>query len=129
MPNYVIAKSHFWYCVSAEENEVFLGNCVLWAVQEIPTVGEELQHLAELGPPQRRPQHVLGVRGPDLQGHCYLVLRRGGGPALCPRPLNPDHEGKRDHSQQVPSKFKGDRGGGCVDLRSAAPCTYWKERN
>uniref|UniRef100_A0A8C6EBP1 Uncharacterized protein n=1 Tax=Moschus moschiferus TaxID=68415 RepID=A0A8C6EBP1_MOSMO len=50
----------------------------------------------------RHPQHVPGVPGPDHSWSPHPVLPRHGCLARSPGPLNPDHEGGGDRSQQVP---------------------------
>ena len=91
-------------CVSVEEDEEILGgNCLLWTgVREIPPASEELWHLAALWLPQQHPQHGPGVPGSDHRRRRHPVLPRHGRLAPSPGPLNPDHEGGGDHSQQVP---------------------------
>lgn len=55
-------------CVSAEEYEIFRGNCVLWTdIPEVPLAGKEA-HLAALWLPQGTHAWTGGARNHSLQG-------------------------------------------------------------
>lgn len=45
---------------------------------------------------------VPGVPGPDHHRHCHSMLSWHRWPAQHLGPLNPDHDGEANHSQQVP---------------------------
>ena len=63
-PEHVVAKSPCWY-FGSQLRKVRSSGEMVYCGQEIPAAGEELWHLAALWLPQRHPQHLPRVPGPD----------------------------------------------------------------